>query len=257
MIATIIQARVGSTRLPNKICKTVKGKTMLEFMLDRVKLAKRIDRIIVAIPDTKENDDLAVLCQKCGVLVFRGSENDVLSRYYHAATTYELDTGTHIDTIVRLTSDCPLIDPTLIDYGLENYKGVDLQSNCITRTYPDGEDIEIMSFSALERAHNEATDEHDREHVTTYIACRPDKFDICDWYQTRNISHMRWTLDYPEDYEFIKAVIEEFHPRVDFSMEEIVALLERKPEIAKLNAGVMGKDNLKIAKEMRKSITHP
>jgi len=247
VIGAIIQARIGSTRLPGKVMKSVLNKPLLVLMLERVRMAKTLEKVVVAIPDTPENDPLAKLCADNGILISRGSENDVLSRYYKAAK------DNSIGHIVRLTSDCPLIDPALVDHavGLYMQGQYDYFTNAIERTYPDGEDIEIISFQALEKAYNEATDTHDREHVTTYIGCRDKEFKLGNFKYQKDLSKLRWTVDYPEDFSFVEAVFRELYPRkgAAFTMQDILQLLARKPEIAEINANVLGKDNLKIAKE--------
>ncbi|MFH0737372.1 MAG: glycosyltransferase family protein [Candidatus Micrarchaeota archaeon] len=247
MIGTIIQARMGSTRLPGKVLKSVLGKPLLVLMIERVRLAGSLDKVVVAIPDTPENDPLERLCADNGIDCARGSENDVLSRYYHAAKKFG------IDPVVRLTSDCPLIDPAIIDHSIKLYKKerCDYLTNAIDRTYPDGQDIEIISFKALEAAFLEATDKHDREHVTTYIGCRPERFKHRNFRYKKDLSKLRWTVDYPEDFMFVEAVFRELYPKkgAGFSMEDVLELLDRKPEIGKINSDVVGKDNLKIAKE--------
>ncbi len=249
-VGAIIQARMGSTRLPGKIMKTVLGKPLLALMLERVKLARSLDVVVVAIPDTPENDGLAALCGQCGVQVFRGSENDVLSRYYLAAKKFSLD------PVVRLTSDCPLIDPALVDHAVFLYRkgGYDYFTNAIERTYPDGQDIEIISFRALETAYQRATDTHDREHVTTYIGVRDKEFRHGNFRYKKDLSKLRWTVDYPADFDFVAAVFRELYPSkgAAFSMEDVLELLARKPGIGRINENVTGKDNLKIAKERRK-----
>lgn len=247
VVGAIIQARMGSTRLPGKILKTVLGKPLLALMLERVKLSRSLDVVVVAVPDTPQNDELAALCEKCGVKVFRGSENDVLSRYYLAAKKFS------IDPVVRLTADCPLIDPALVDHALALYKkgNYDYFTNAIDRTYPDGQDIEIISFRALEEAHRKATDTHDREHVTTYIGVRGKEFRHGNFRHTEDLSKLRWTVDYPADFDFVAAVFRELYPSMGaaFSMADILALLSRKPGLGRINENVTGKDNLKIAKE--------
>ncbi len=250
MIGTIIQARVGSTRLPGKVLKEVLGKPLLILMLERVKKAKQLEKIIVAIPESNENDLIEKIVEENGFEVYRGSEDDVLERYFLAAKEFG------IDPIVRLTSDCPLIDPKIVDQGIKIYKkndGCDYITNIVDRTYPDGEDIEIISFKALENAFNNAIDKHDREHVTTYIGCRENEFKHKNFKYHKNLSHLRWTVDYPEDFEFVTRVFEELYPKkgISFTMEDILELLKEKPEIEKINKNILGKDNLKIANEKR------
>lgn len=222
-------------------------------MLERVKLSKRLDKVIVAIPDTKENDCLEKLCKKCGVLVFRGSEDDVLSRYYGAAKKY------HVDVVVRLTSDCPLIDYGMVDMLINKFlkNKVDYLSNIgeNERTYPDGEDCEIFSFEALLKAHSEAKTQHDRQHVTTYICTHENEFKLMNikYPSNKNLSHLRWTVDFKSDFDMVSTIFLEFYPRIDFSITEILDLLECKPEITKINSDVVGNDNIAIARHIQKT----
>lgn len=164
-ILAIVQARMGSTRLPGKALKKVNGKPLIEILLYRLSLAKKIDKIILATSENSENDELANLVEKLEYEVYRGSEDDVLDRYYRAAKKYQPT------SIVRITGDCPIIDPELVDEVIDLYhnKNVDYASNTEPPTFPDGLDTEVFSFAALETAHQQATNSFDREHVTPFI----------------------------------------------------------------------------------------
>jgi spore coat polysaccharide biosynthesis protein SpsF len=236
-VAAIIQARMGSTRLPGKVLKKVFGKTLLEYQIERVKRAKTIDEIIIATT-TKENDrPIVQLCQQLSIPYYRGSEEDVLSRYYEAATEFG------VDVVVRLTSDCPIIDPNVIDkvvtHYLENRDQYDYVSNTLTRTYPRGLDTEVMSYEVLKRAHEEAKELTYREHVTAYIYHHPDQFRLCNVSNEKDESKHRWTVDTEEDFLLIKNILETLYPiNPLFTLEDIIQILRDKPEWIEINAHI-------------------
>lgn len=232
-IVSIIQARMGSTRLPGKVLKKVLGKTLLEYQIERVQRSKFIDEIVVATTIKKADDAIVELCDSLGVRTFRGSEEDVLSRYYESATKYQAD------VIVRLTSDCPLIDPDIIDQVIQfflNNQPIDYVSNTFKRTYPRGLDTEVFSYTTLKRMYKEATLVRDREHVTAYIYTNENKFNF-DYLSNDVIyGHHRWTVDTKEDFELIKRIIESIYPvNPKFTMNDIIKLLEVNPSWMKLN----------------------
>ena len=171
MILAIIQARMGSTRFPGKVMETVCGKPLIEILLHRLSLSKKIDKIILATSINKENDTLSEFVEKLGFEVFRGSEYDVLDRYYQTAKLYSPK------TVLRITGDCPLIDPKIVDKSINRYEQekVDYLNNVTPPTYPDGMDVEIFSFETLNEAWNKADSNHEREHVSPYIK-NNDKF---------------------------------------------------------------------------------
>ncbi len=236
----IIQARMSSTRLPGKILKElVPGTTALEYMLTRISYATLLDKIIIA---TTENSSDVVIVEKVkgiGQSYFVGSENDVLDRYYKAA----LDTGAKKgDVVVRLTSDCPLHDPAVIDEVIKFFKSgdYDYAGNALEPyMYPDGMDTEVFTFDALERAWKEATMPSHREHVTFYFWKNPGLFKLGHYEnQKKGQADYRLSLDYPSDYELIRKVAEHFAPSIDFTMDDILAFLDANPEIKNLNASV-------------------
>ncbi|WP_044748398.1 cytidylyltransferase domain-containing protein [Bacillus alveayuensis] len=236
-VAAIIQARTGSTRLPGKVLKKVLSKTLLEYQIERVKRAKTINEIIIATT-TKENDDPIVqLCQQLSISYYRGSEEDVLSRYYEAATEFDAD------VIVRLTSDCPIIDSDVIDkvvgHYLENKDRYDYVSNILTRTYPRGLDTEVMSYEVLKRAYEEAKELTYREHVTAYIYHHPDQFRLCNVSNEKDESKHRWTVDTVEDFFLVKNILETLYPINSlFTLEDVIQVLQDKPEWIKINAHI-------------------
>ena len=241
MIAAIIQARMGSSRLPKKIMLPILGKPVLEHMINRVKKAKKLEDIIVATSENKEDDIIEKFCIDQKLKYFRGSENDVLSRYYEAAKKFS------VNTIVRLTSDTPLLDPKIIDYVISKYQEgeYDFVSNFfpLPRTYPDGYNIEVFSKNVLEIAHKKAQKPSDREHVTTFITMQPDKFTKYRLDTEKDFSKYRLNLDYIEDFKLIKAVFEEFKDK-EFDLRDIINWLDDNPEILKINSHIKPYENL-------------
>lgn len=237
----IVQARVGSTRLPGKVLKKICEKTVLEHDVDRLKQVKNIDEIIIATTELERDDSIVEECKRLNVNYFRGSEENVLSRYYYAAKE------NNADVVVRVTSDCPLIDPEvssrIIDFYFKNREKYDYVSNTIDRTYPRGLDTEVFSFKALERAFKEATLERDKEHVTPYIWDNPEKFRLAQYKNDLDYSYLRWTLDTKEDYELINEIYKELYDgKNKFYLDDILKLLERKPELKKINQHIKQKE---------------
>jgi len=197
-IVVITQARVGSTRLPGKIMKKILGKTVLIHDLDRIKEMKTINKIVVATTDLEEDDIIvkAVNGYDRNIGIYRGSECDVLDRYYKAAKEF------NATVIVRITSDCPLIDPKVSDLVVEAFlkNDCDYCCNTLPRTFPHGLDTEVFSFDALEQAWEEAKSPYEREHVTPYIRGDTNKFRRINVKNNDDLTHLRWTLDYPEDF---------------------------------------------------------
>ena len=225
---------MSSTRLPGKVLKTLLGKPMLYRQIERILKSKRIDDLIIATSTSGDDDQIERLCSEINVKCFRGSLDDVLDRFYKAALPYKPD------FIIRLTGDCPLFDHSLADELIDFFLkgGYDYASNTIEPTYPDGLDIEIMKFSALETTWKEAVLPSDREHVTPYIRKNADKFKLgCMKYDV-DLSYMRWTVDEPEDYLFITQVFSALYPeKPDFSWNEVLEFIKANPAIADLNSG--------------------
>jgi spore coat polysaccharide biosynthesis protein SpsF len=232
VIAAILQARVSSKRLPGKVLKPILGVPMLSRQIERIQRAKLIDKFIVATSNDPTDDSLADLCSKTNIACFRGSLNDVLDRFYRAATL--LNPG----HVVRLTGDCPLADSQLIDemilFHLEG--GYDYSSNTVETTYPDGLDVEIFRFSCLELAWKEATLPSQREHVTPFINKQPDRFKIGSLKNSIDLSHLRWTVDEPLDFKFVTRIYEALYSQnASFTTADILALLDDNPELKTLN----------------------
>ena len=236
MIVAIIQARMKARRLPGKVLKEVNGTPLLKFQTERIKQSSLLDSFVIATSVEPVDDAINDFCKRNNIECFRGSENDVLSRYYECAKKYQAD------IIVRLTGDCPLIDPRILDdtVRLLQQEGVDFSANTVppqTSYFPDGSDVEVFTMHALKRAHQECRDLHDREHVTFYFWKQDNGFKIAQLKNAHNYSEYRITVDYPEDLEVISFVVKELK-RLNMKghLNEIVEILESNPQIAKLNA---------------------
>jgi glutamate-1-semialdehyde aminotransferase/spore coat polysaccharide biosynthesis protein SpsF (cytidylyltransferase family) len=230
-IIAIVQARMGSARLPNKVMQPVgKDVPMIEVLLSRLSRSKQIDKIVLATSNATNNKPLLEHVAKLGYDVFQGEEDDVLDRYYQAALQYSPD------AVVRITGDCPLIDSEVVDSIIKAYKerGVEYMSNTNPPTYPDGLDVEIFSFSALKVAWKEAKKESEREHVTSFIR-NSERFKTENIVNNKDYSNERWTVDEPEDYEVVKAIFEYFLPRINFTWNEVLKLKNLKPSIFSAN----------------------
>ncbi len=238
----IIQARTGSSRLPNKILLRILNKEILLLLIDRVVASKLIDHIIIATTASNEDDKIVALVESyhSKVSIFRGDENDVLDRYYQAAINYKYMSNNEID-IIRITSDCPLIDPKIIDLHIKefNQRKIDyLSSRIKKRTWPHGMEMEIFSFDSLQLAWENAIETFEREHVTPFIyKSHPEKFKLYEFIYKKDISDYRFTIDYKEDYEFVKTIFEKLYPqKPTFTLADILQLLETKPDLKRINA---------------------
>ena len=234
MITIIIQARMGSTRLPGKIMKKACGKPLLQLLLERVQKSKTADKIIVATTTKQTDDVIENFCKENKINFFRGSENDVLSRYKLTADHFDSD------IVVRIVSDCPLIDPKVIDKTVNFFteNNYDFVSNCypLPRTYPEGYSVEVFSKKTLDELYFHAKKPSDREHVTFSLWMQPEKYSVYRVDYEKNVSHYRFNLDYEEDYLLIKTIFESLYPNnPNFSMEDIINWLDLHPEIFKIN----------------------
>lgn len=236
-IVAIVQARMGSTRLPGKVLKEVLSRPLLSYQIERMKQINLIDEIIIATTPN-QNEAIIKLCNNEKINYFVGSESDVLERYYHAAKKYKAD------IVVRMTSDCPLIDPQIVDQILLMYRNgkYDYVSNTIQRTFPRGMDAEVFSFESLERAYNEAQLEYEREHVTPYLYLNKDKFEIGQFIQPDDTNEIRLTVDTPEDFELIKRIFEAIYPmNPNFKLKDILKILAENPGWFEINKEIVQK----------------
>ncbi len=245
-ITAILQARVSSTRLPNKILKEIIGKPMLAHQIERVQRAEMIDELVVATSDQPEDDAVVSLCRNIGVTCFRGSLNDVLDRYYQCARQY------NPDQVVRLTGDCPLADPGIIDrvvrFHLEG--GYDYTSNVLQPTWPDGVDVEVMRFACLAEAHTEAKLPSEREHATSFIYKHPERFRLGNVTQEEDQSSIRLTVDEPEDFELVSLIYERLYPQnPEFDLDDIMKLLAASPEMLALNQNFTRNEGLQRSEQ--------
>jgi spore coat polysaccharide biosynthesis protein SpsF len=240
----IVQARMGSSRLPGKVLLDIAGQPMLSRVVERARLAKTLDSVVVATTCEPADDPVQALCAQQGYPCYRGSLHDVLERYYQAARRFQAE------VIVRITADCPLIDPGLIDEAVNAFLGdfphYDFAANRLPppwgRTYPIGLDVEVCAFTGLELAWKEADQPHQREHVMPFFYEQPQRFRILHLNHERDYGTLRWTVDTPEDLELVRQVYARFPGRDDFSWLEVLALFEREPDLAQINAGVRHKN---------------
>lgn len=235
MILAILQARASSSRLPRKVLMPIAGAPMLARQIERLQRAERLDRLIVATSVRPDDDEVAALAETAGVACYRGSLDDVLDRYYRAAEPHQ---PSHV---VRVTGDCPLADWTVIDravaFAIDG--GFDYASNTINPTWPDGLDVEIVTFAALRAAWQESDSAFEREHVMPFITSRPDRFRLGSMENDTDLSDLRWTVDEPRDYEFVRQVYDALYPaNPAFDTDDILALLAARPELGEVNADI-------------------
>lgn len=225
---------MGSTRLQGKVLKDLAGETMLARVVGRLRRAQLINEVLVATTDTAADDAVLAECRKLSVPVSRGDEKDVLDRYFRAAQL------SRAEIVVRITSDCPLIDPEVTNKTIAAFQQArpDYASNVMQRTYPRGLDTEVMSVAALERAWRQAHKPYEREHVTPYIYEHPAEFKLISVTGEQDYSSHRWTVDAPEDLEFVRAVYAKFAPDGAFTWGDVLTLLQREPQLQELNRRV-------------------
>ncbi len=234
-IIAIIQARMGSSRLPNKVLKDIEGKPLLQHVVERISLSKLVDDIVIATSTNPKDDKVYEFAKRNNINVFRGSENNVLDRYYKAAKKFRAK------TIIRITGDCPLICPEIIDEIVREYQksNFDYVSNTLLLTYPDGCDVEVFKFKALEKAWRECKDPVSREHVTTYMRSS-GRFKIKNFENNQPVdpNEYKWSVDTQKDLDFVRQVYKHLYKGShNFYMEEILKFLQEHPEIRKINAG--------------------
>jgi len=236
-ITAIIQARMGSTRLPGKVLVDLAGETVLARVVRRMQRANLIDTVLIATTVSPSDDRIVDEASRLNVDCFRGSEEDVLDRYWQASQK------TLADAVVRVTSDCPLIDPSLVDATIQLFldQQADYASNCTSRAYPRGLDVEICTVKVLRRAWEDAREPYEREHVTPFFYEHPELFRLAELKSKIDYSSHRWTLDTPDDLKLVRAIYEHFPGRDDFSWFEILKLVEENPSISALNSHVSQK----------------
>ena len=236
-INAIVEARMGSTRLPGKTMLSIVGNPSIELLIERLRLAHKIDTIILATTTNSEDDVIESFCKKNQVICFRGSSSDVLGRVYHAAKQYKTD------VVVEVTGDCPLLDPWLIDKCIDMFlkSDYDYLSNFIEQSYPPGIDVQIFSFRVLEEINKLAKSEKFREHVTLYILKHPEKYKMHNVTAPPEVCYPNWhiELDEQRDYELIKRIYESLYfDNSRFTTMDIINLLKANPDWLKINADV-------------------
>ena len=252
-IISIIQARMSSSRLPGKVLMPLADKPVLWHVVDRIRACKTISEVVVATSTDQTDDAIEAWCHGTGVSCYRGSLNDVLDRYYQAAKLHKAD------AVVRITADCPAVDPTIVDEVVQGYVAGRYEFYGLAGEFPDGLDCTVFAFTALERAWQEATLPSEREHVGPYIEKHPEIFKSGALKKFTGLSDHRWTLDEPRDYEFLKAVFSRLH-REDkpFLTHELLALLENEPELRQINSHIVRNEGyLKSLIEDRKTHVQP
>lgn len=242
----ILQARVGSSRLPGKVLMPILGTPMLRHQIDRVRRARSMDAFLVATSTDPDDDAIAALCAEADVDCFRGSLDDVLDRFYRAALPFQPQ------HVVRMTGDCPLIDPDVIDRLVAFYLAGDFDhaGNAVVPTFPDGLDAEVLRFAILEHAWRHASLPSQREHVTLFVHRSPDRFRVGSYQNDIDLSHLRWTVDEPEDFELIRRIYEALYPHNPaFTTADVLALLSRQPDLVDLNRGIRRNEGLERSLE--------
>ena len=245
-IVAIIQARMASSRLPGKVLKEIDGETMLGRVVKRARQANTIDEVVVATTTEPEDAEIEKFCQEHSTPVYRGSLNDVLDRFYQSAKAYRAD------VVVRLTADCPLLDPGVVDHtvGLFLQGGFDFAANRLPppfkRTYPIGLDTEVCTFAALERAWQEAKAPYEREHVMPYLYDVDGRFKIFRVDYEKDYGDLRWTVDTPEDLELVRQVFTRLQDKNHFTWLDVLAVFEREPELAQINGQIQHKTFLDV-----------
>ena len=235
-VIAIIQARMNASRLPGKVLLDLEGATVLERVCERVNKSHMVQQVMVATTTNPDDRAIIKLCDQRGISSFCGSENDVLDRYYRAAQKV---LAGHI---VRITADCPLMDPLVIDKIVTAHlqTGSDYTSNTLKDTYPDGEDVEVMTFACLQKNWEQAEFNSEREHVTSYVKKHPEIFKLTSIACEEDLSENRWTMDNAEDYVFLKAVYKALFPRNPcFGMRDVLDLIKDQPRLKRINQGII------------------
>ena len=233
-ITVMIQARTGSTRFPRKTLAKIGSHSMIWHVINRVKHIKSVEQIALITTRKRSDKILLDIAKKNKIFAYGGDVTDLLNRHYQCALKIDAD------PIIRITSDCPLTDPHLVEELLQFYlkHDYDYVTNTIRPTYPDGLDIEIFSFSALRKATRYATLSSEREHVFPYITKNPKKFKLYNYENKTNLSHLRWTVDYKRDLKFVRAVYSKMKPRDVFYMDDVLKIIKKEPKLLQINTGI-------------------
>lgn len=246
MNLAILQARMSSTRLPNKVLKEINGITLLKYECERILQSKKIDKLIIATSTNRSDDKIEEFTRINNIDIYRGSLDNVLSRYFDCAKEYKIKNKIDDLNIIRLTGDCPIIDPNVIDEVITYFESnnCDYASNTLVPSYPDGMDIEICTFNALEIAYNEATFKSDREHVTLYIK-NNTQFKKLNYLSKYDFSHLRMTVDEESDFELIKIIIENLYKiNPNFSYLDAISFMTKNPDTFYINSNIIRDEGL-------------
>jgi spore coat polysaccharide biosynthesis protein SpsF len=235
-IIAIIQARMGSSRLPGKVLAEIHGKPMIAWVVERARISRLLDAVVVATTVDASDDAVVAVCEARGYTYIRGRAADVLNRYVQAADMLSAD------IVVRLTGDCPLIDPGVIDTTIQAFLDSDppavYGSNRIVRTFPIGLDVEVMNFDALEMANREAKEPYHREHVTPYFYEDADRFPIVSVCADKDYGNYRWTVDTTEDLRFVREIFSRLKDTDSFTWNDVLAILDQEPELMQINRNI-------------------
>jgi spore coat polysaccharide biosynthesis protein SpsF len=235
-VVAIVQARMGSTRLPGKVLMDLGGATVLSRVVQRLRRCSQLKEVVIATTDQAADQDIVASCAQLGVACFRGSETDVLDRYHSAAEAFSAD------AVVRITSDCPLIDPEVVDTVVRAMieQRAHFASNVLTRTYPRGLDAEAFTIEALEKAWRDSDQPYQREHVTPLFYGRPEMFRVASVHEKQDFNQYRWTVDTPDDLRLIREIYSHFD-NDHFGWRDVIALMERLPALPAINAHIVQK----------------
>lgn len=248
-VIAILQARVSSSRLPGKVLRPILGTPMLQHQIERVSRCKNIDQLVIATSDQESDDAIEALAKKLGIECYRGSLDDVLDRFYQAAVKRKPQ------HIVRLTGDCPLIDPQVIDKTIAHHldTGADYTSNTSPPTYPDGLDVEVITFKALKQAWQEAKLTSEREHVTPYIRKQDALFHLENVVNDIDLSHLRWTVDELEDFNFVNEIYKRLHDiKPHFITEDVLDVIEGDQSLMDINKHFIRNEGYKVSLDKEK-----
>jgi len=237
-VVIIIQARMGSTRLPGKVLMTVFDKPLLGYLIERLSRAKLVDEIVIATTENSLDDVIEKFCINNKISCYRGSEDNVLSRYYDASIRFKAN------CVVRICSDSPLIDPLIVDRMIQSFfnNGCDYLSNTINQTYPLGMNIEVFSQQALKKSYMNYSEDYESEHVTPYIYMHPELFNICQEHLNKDYSFLRLTVDENKDFILIKSIIERMYlVNTNFGLEDIIQEYIKDPDLFLINSGIVQK----------------
>lgn len=228
-IIAIIQARQTSTRLPGKTMRMLSGKPLLQYVVDNLEKAQNINKLVVATTTDPEDDIIDLWCKRNSIFVYRGDREDVLSRFYECALKYKAD------AIVRVTSDCPLVDPFIVDNVIDLFKNTksDYSANNLVKSFPHGLDIEIFSFDVLRESFENAKKQQEREHVTQYIRARPEKYKLTNFSCSGNYNDIRVTIDEEMDFKLVESIIRKLGD--DITFKDLQSLYQENPDLFSIN----------------------